>query len=1017
MDKLNHLGVALSQMLMFRFLAGVSRCLHHTVTNKNSLSRRSKLSALGLAIVVMSPTFEAQRNVLAYPHHSRSIGEETLYRALTKLSTGNPKAFQLLLKRNERFVTRKVWQWLTTEAIFLQRQGFHSACLQRSVAALHLATFLQQPELIGKSYQKLGQYFFEAGNLKPAVENYLASARHFEQVAAKRPIAFVYAEIGLAYLHDGKLTAADVFAKKALIQIDSIASPESSIETVPLEKARAVALTVQAEVALQRGHYDDALLGFALALDVYVTLDSEIPAYGILLTEAYTDVGRAYLEMGRHRSAWSAFLQALSIARDRNLEAAEADVHRFLGLLHLRQENYDRAERALLTSAELFERAGDAGTLRKVLVNLGVLYLRKRDSVKAFDYLKRAERLSKPFSAVETSLLIDQNLGALYQADGKFSMALKYLSQSELAARRAGLDLRVAEALLRKSQVFMSLKEYTRASEAASIALRMATELQANSLMNSSALVIARAAIQNGDSERAYLTLLSATKRVEQMREHITAEPADLAPFFARNLAPFQILADLLVKKQQLYGALEFADRSKGRILLDLFQDGRAKAKDVLTDVEQDDDRRYNRELSDLRQQLKIEQARAKPNRARIAVFHARLEEARLRYASFRDSLIVEHPELRTKSTMPASITPENLKRVIPDDKTAVLEYVVTDEKILSFLVRRSSPGHDPDVHVYSREISREALTTLVSGLREVFAERLPGYVNSARSAYELLIGPAESDLIGINTLCIIPDDILWEVPFQALQRIDGSFLIENVSVHYSPSISVLAEANGRKKPFESSLLAFGNPVPDTDALQQVRQLHTELRFDPIPESETEVTAIGRLYDPDKRAVFVGSEAKESLFKSRARDFGVIHLATHGVLDNLNPLYSYLILARDGPDDDGLLETREVIDLDLNADLVVLSACETARGKIGAGEGVIGMSWAFFAAGCRTTLVTQWKVNSESTSKLMTAFYRELSLGRTKAQALRTAALEMAKQPGYRHPFYWAPFILVGSSQ
>ena len=117
------------------------------------------------------------------------------------------------------------------------------------------------------------------------------------------------------------------------------------------------------------------------------------------------------------------------------------------------------------------------------------------------------------------------------------------------------------------------------------------------------------------------------------------------------------------------------------------------------------------------------------------------------------------------------------------------------------------------------------------------------------------------------------------------------------------------------------------------------------------------------------------------------------------------------------PDDDGLLETREVIDLDLNADLVVLSACETARGKIGAGEGVIGMSWAFFAAGCRTTLVTQWKVNSESTSKLMTAFYRELSLGRNKAQALRAAALEMAKQPGYRHPFYWAPFILVGSSQ
>ena len=205
----------------------------------------------------------------------------------------------------------------------------------------------------------------------------------------------------------------------------------------------------------------------------------------MLLTEAYTDVGRAYLEMGRHRSAWSAFLQALSIARDRKLEGAEADVHRFLGLLHLRQENYDRAERDLLRSEELFERVGDAGTLRKVLVNLGVIYLRKRDSAKAFDCLKRAERLSKAFNAVETRLLIDQNLGALYQAEGKILDGTQDICHKvRLAARRAGLDLRVAEALLRKSQVFMSLKEYTRASEAASTAFRMATELQANSLMN-----------------------------------------------------------------------------------------------------------------------------------------------------------------------------------------------------------------------------------------------------------------------------------------------------------------------------------------------------------------------------------------------------------------------------------------------------------------------------------------------------------------------------------------------------
>ena len=948
---------------------------------------------------------------------STLISEEMLYRALIKLPVANARALQLIFQENKRLVTRRVWQWLTTEALFLQRKGLQSACLQRSTIALHLALFLKTPDLIGSSYQKLGRYYFEAGKFKLATDSYLSSAQHYERAGATRPTAFVYSELAHLYVLTSNLQLAEHFANKALLQIESFTTSNAAFETVPLDKARAIATTVLAEVALQNGQYEAALSGFLMALDVCVALDIALPGYSFLLIEAYTDVGRVHLDMGEHRNAMVALVQALTLARDRKLEDAEADVHRFLGLLHLRQDNYDRAERHLLTSVKLFEKVGDSGTLCKVLVNLGVLYLRKRQSAKALHVLRRAELLSPSTNTIETKLLIDQNLGAVYHAEGKASLALKYLSRSEIAAKRAGLRLRVAEALLRKAQVFLSQREYKMASEVANTASGMAAALHADSLMNNCALVLADAAIKNGDTEKAYLALLSVTARIEQMRERIVAEPPDLAPFFARNAVPFQLLVDLLVKRQKFLEALEFADRAKGRILLDLFQDERVKSNDVLSVAEKEEDRRLSRELSELRRQLTSEQTKSKQNSSSISDITSRLKEARMGYASFRDSLIVAHPELRAKSAIPARISSENLGRLIPDSRTAILEYVVTDERVIYFLIRRRSSVDGPQVHVYRREISREAITRVVSNLRDVCSERLPGYSDIARSAYDLLIGPAENDLTDIDTLCIIPDDILWEVPFQALQASDGTFLIERTSLHYSPSISVLSEANGRPKRSDSSLLALGNPVADTDALERSRQLHTEFRFDPIPESETEVTAIGRWYEPDRRAIFFGSEAKESLLKTRGRHYNVIHLATHGVLDNLNPLYSYLILARDGADDDGLLETREVIDLDLNADLVVLSACETARGKIGAGEGVIGMSWAFFAAGCRTTVVTQWKVNSDSTSKLMAVFYRELSQGRNKAQGLRTAALELAKQAVYRHPFYWAPFIVVGSNQ
>ena len=150
--------------------------------------------------------------------------------------------------------------------------------------------------------------------------------------------------------------------------------------------------------------------------------------------------------------------------------------------------------------------------------------------------------------------------------------------------------------------------------------------------------------------------------------------------------------------------------------------------------------------------------------------------------------------------------------------------------------------------------------------------------------------------------------------------------------------------------------------------------------------------------------------------------FTTIHLATHGVLDNRQPLHSLLLLTKTqgDPENDGLLEAREIMEMNLQADLAVLSACETANGRISLGEGVMGMSWAFFVAGTRSMLVGQWKINSSSKYKLMVNFYKELGSQRTpktnKASALREVSMRLLKDLRYRHPFYWARFVLVGNA-
>jgi CHAT domain-containing protein len=144
----------------------------------------------------------------------------------------------------------------------------------------------------------------------------------------------------------------------------------------------------------------------------------------------------------------------------------------------------------------------------------------------------------------------------------------------------------------------------------------------------------------------------------------------------------------------------------------------------------------------------------------------------------------------------------------------------------------------------------------------------------------------------------------------------------------------------------------------------------------------------------------------------------VLHLAAHAVLDDRDPLYSHVVLSQagEGGQEDGLLEARELMDLELDAELAVLSACQTARGRVAPGEGVIGMSWALAMAGVPTTLVSQWPVDSAATRALMIAFHRERLAGQSHAAALRRAARALLADARYRHPYYWGGFVLVGDA-
>jgi CHAT domain-containing protein len=374
-------------------------------------------------------------------------------------------------------------------------------------------------------------------------------------------------------------------------------------------------------------------------------------------------------------------------------------------------------------------------------------------------------------------------------------------------------------------------------------------------------------------------------------------------------------------------------------------------------------------------------------------------------YESFLTGLYVKYPELKVQRGEASPITAAEAAALIPDAATAIVEFVVAEDKSYLIVLTR-----DRKITLYSLNITSNKLAERVDEFRRMLADRDLRYQDAARQLYDLLLKPAEEQLRGRKTLCIIPDQALWELPFQALQPRTGVHLIEDYTLFYAPSLSVLREeTKQRSAPPLKKLLAFGNP--NANGPQSPTTLRdSETGFGPLPEAEKEVKTLARLYGNANSHVFIGAEAREAVVKTEAPRYEVLHFATHGLLDNRNPMFSYLIMAQSQGDanEDGLLEAREIINMDLHAKLAVLSACQTARGWVGAGEGVIGMSWALFVAGVPTIVASQWKVDSASTTSLMIDFHRRLTnpkLKETKAEALRQASLQLLRSERYRHPF------------
>ena len=340
----------------------------------------------------------------------------------------------------------------------------------------------------------------------------------------------------------------------------------------------------------------------------------------------------------------------------------------------------------------------------------------------------------------------------------------------------------------------------------------------------------------------------------------------------------------------------------------------------------------------------------------------------------------------------------DNLKNQLGNEK-AILEFLFDDDVLISLLLTSESVS-----------ISRDSVNTLVDQVI-TFREEIQSISDEFTTRDDLthMLTSQLNDLpSSINTLTIVPDGILHYLPFDLLGEND-SYLLEKYNISYSNFIADNISQNEANNKLLSYAPDFG-----TDQLASLDVVRSDLSA--IPGAFDEVNAINSLFNGDS---FTSAMATETSFKENAENYGIIHMATHAIVDDGDPEISRLVfnLSTDSIND-GYLHAYEIYNMDLNAKLVTLSACNTGFGKIERGEGVKSLSWAFAYAGVPSTVVSLWPAADKSTPELMKYFYQNLKDGQPKDLALNNARkmyLETAEGRA-RHPFYWGGFVMIGDN-
>ncbi|MEM6819739.1 MAG: CHAT domain-containing tetratricopeptide repeat protein [Pseudomonadota bacterium] len=742
-------------------------------------------------------------------------------------------------------------------------------------------------------------------------------------------------------------------AREALVHLDRAYAHSSGQRS---DRLHADIARTRALVLSRLGRFQEALVLLQESLNVSLEIDDRLSAIKTL-----NNMGIAYGRLGVYRQASDLLAQSYQLASATNSNRQLlVGINYAMALLYLSENDtlaalIDELESLAITSTD------EALVRRLRLLKAEAAYANGdfTGALESFEVLID-EYSNAPASEGRYLITVLNHAGRAALAQDKPERALEFLTRSLKRSEEAGNPMKIA----------------------ASIALR------------------ASALRQLGEIERAITDASTSIEYLEKLRSDLQ-QIETRASYQATKLDAYALLVDLLSQSGEIGRSLEVAERYRAQTLVDVLQKGNASPPttapvDLVT-------RRANlRAEINRREQARLSGRRAEPISdllAELNVLDAKISEFDPRYRATQRNFALPAAELR-----------ETL-----DESTVALQYMLGTERSYAWLMDRDAielvylPGKS-EIDVLAREL-HAALS------RRGNAQDL--LVTTGR----LLLGPFAEKLAKAKRIAIVPDGALHYVPFDALMLSpDAQPVLASVPISYQASLTALSLTRGYSRTNGNEIIAIADPVFSINDARLNRPTESSTAeqnpLNRLRLSASEAASLEQLA-PDRTRVFTGFDAKVArLAPDALAEVSILHLATHGFADDDTPARTGVMLSlfdKNGNPQAGFLGLRDIYELRLDSELVTLSACETALGQQLAGEGLLGLTRGFMYAGARRVVASLWPVSDRATAELMQHFYQAmLEDGLTPDAALAHAKRKLSENRRFRHPYYWAAFVLHG---